>query len=221
MDDQHEWRGANPSDAGGAISPRLSRRNFLLGAGAGVLLCGLGAVSVYEKNSLVRPPGGQNRAQLIGRCIHCAKCLESCPHHIIKPAHIENGLVQMRTPYLDFSNSWCDWCHDVNGGVPLCVEACPTGALSLPEGATEETVLLGKAELITDWCLAYKNMGCRFCYDECAFEAIKLDEESRPYLVLENCNGCGACQAVCVSEMHGALSVGAASRAITVKVIQE
>ena len=127
----------------------------------------------------------------------------------------------MRTPTFDFSDSYCDWCTEENGGTPLCVSACPTRALELPAGATKENTIIGKAVINTDWCLAYKLIGCRFCYDACPYEAIKLDDENRPVVLDNKCNGCGACESVCVSLQNGSISEGATSRAITIKPLDQ
>ena len=147
-------------------------------------------------------------------CIRCEKCYEVCPRGVIAPAHLEDGLLNMRTPVMDFSANWCDWCTEENGGEPLCVASCPTEALK--PGSTPETGVLGLAELNQDLCLAYRLIGCRFCYDACPYEAIELDENGRPVVVPDNCNGCGACQSVCVSQKEGSYTTGATSRAIIV-----
>ena len=154
----------------------ISRRTLIAGVGGVAALTALGAIRLIPTDPLVRPPGGQDFARLAGACIRCEKCVEICPRQIIKTAHIEDGIVGMRTPILNFDKNWCNWCEEENGGVPLCVEICPTGALALPEGATRETLILGIAELDPKVCLAYMDLSCRFCYDACEFEAIALDE---------------------------------------------
>jgi ferredoxin-type protein NapG len=117
---------------------------------------------------------------------------------------------------MDFSKDYCDWCEEENGGDPLCAKLCPTQALKLPTEATAENTILGKAVIIEDWCLAYKLLGCRFCYDACPYEAMGLDENNCPYVIDEKCNGCGACEAVCVSLQNASIPEGANSRAIIV-----
>ena len=109
----------------------------------------------------------------------------------------------MRTPTLDFSDNYCDWCTEENGGTPLCVSACPTKALELPAGATKENTIIGRAVINTDWCLAYKLIG----------KIIQIDEEK--------CNGCGACESVCVSLQNGSISEGATARAITIQPLDQ
>ena len=200
----------------------MSRRTFCLGTGGVVVALGLGGgLKLLKCNSLVRPPGGQDEDHLLSACIHCEKCFEICPKGLISPSHIENGLAQMRTPYLEFSRTekWCDWCREENNGTPLCVSVCPTQALKLQSGASQDNLnfKLGTAEINEDWCLAYNAMGCRFCYDACEFDAITLDNENRPVMVPDKCNGCGACESVCVSMKEGSISEGANARAIIVK----
>ncbi|MBR2789497.1 MAG: 4Fe-4S dicluster domain-containing protein [Eggerthellaceae bacterium] len=203
--------------------PFVSRRNLFVGLGGTAVLLALGTFKLAGAAPGVRPPGGQDEAHVISACIHCEKCVEVCPHRIIRPAHIEEGILGMRTPILDFSHGWCDWCEKENDGVPLCAEVCPTRALRLPEGATPETLILGKAELNIHECLAYRLIGCRFCYDACIEArgpekaAITLDDLSRPVVHGDLCNGCGACEAVCVSLENGSIGKGATKRAIVVR----
>ena len=116
---------------------------------------------------------------------------------------------------------WCDWCAEEHDGTPLCVSACPTEALKLPDDATAENTIIGKAVINTDWCLAYKLIGCRFCYDACPYEAMELDENNRPVVIEDKCNGCGACESVCVSLQNGSISEGATARAIVVHPLDE
>jgi len=194
----------------------ISRRTLCAGFGAAAVLAGLGGVKYLGGAPVVRPPGGQDEDRLLSACIRCQKCYEICPRNVIAPTHIEDGILAMRTPTFDFSASYCDWCAESNGGDPLCAQVCPTEALSLPEGATAENTILGKAVINEDWCLAYRLMGCRFCYDACPYEAMTLDEFNRPHVVEDKCNGCGACESVCVSLQNGSISQGATSRAITV-----
>jgi ferredoxin-type protein NapG len=196
----------------------FSRRSFALGAGGAVALLGLGgAVKVIGGEPVVRPPGGQDEDAFIGACLRCEKCREVCPLKAIIPAKLEKGLINARTPTFDFKQGWCDYCAEANNGVPLCVEVCPTEALKLPVGATPETVILGKAYIVREWCLGWQLKGCRKCYDECPYEAMELDEYARPSVIGDVCNGCGKCELVCISMMSASITSGATDRAITVK----
>jgi len=199
----------------------ISRRSFVAGVGGTAALCALGAVKYVGDTPVVRPPGGQDFNRLVAGCIRCEKCVEVCPRHIVRPTNIEYGIVGMRTPKLDFYYEWCDWCAEENGGKPLCVEVCPTGALALPEGATQENLILGLAELDSSTCLAYLDLSCRFCYDACPFDAIVLDANNRPLIVNSKCNGCGACEAACVVFENASISAWASDRAVMVRALDE
>ncbi len=212
-----DGRQATPQQEGGSPSPKMTRRTLCLGIGGAAAMLGLGALKFTPAPDILRPPGGQDVDRLISSCIRCEKCYEVCPRKVIKPAHLEDGVLNIRTPTLDFSDDWCDFCKEENGGTPLCVKSCPTDALHLASGAKAEEVVVGKAKIVEDWCLAYQLNGCRFCYDACPYNAISLDSEKRPVVDEDLCNGCGACESVCVSFQSGSVSQGASSRAISVK----
>ena len=203
--------------AGAPAGGGLSRRAFALGGAGAAVTLALGGFRFIPKNSLVRPPGGQDEDRLFARCIRCERCYEVCPRDAIRPAHLEDGIIGMRMPEMSFDTGYCNFCADENGGQPLCVAACPTGALQLDDGTKAEKTILGIAELNVDLCLAFRLIGCRFCYDACPYEAMGLDEFKRPYVISDLCNGCGACESVCASLMDGSIAVGAESRAIIVK----
>lgn len=199
----------------------MSRRTLCLGVGGAAVMLGLGGLKSVGSTPITRPPGGQDGDHLISACIRCQKCVEVCPRHAIKPAHVETGLLNLRTPTMNFNDDYCDFCTEENGGEPLCVKVCPTEALSLPEGATDKNTIIGKAVINEDECLAFRLTGCRFCYDACPYEALELDENNCPHVVYDACNGCGACESVCVSLQNGSISTGATSRAIVIKTVEE
>lgn len=201
----------------------VSRRTLFIGVGSTAALLGLGALRYAGHSPLVRPPGGQDESRLVSACIRCEKCYEACPRKVIVPAHIEDGLLGMRSPALNFDANYCDYCADENGGEPLCVKVCPTEALRLPVDATAETTLLGLAVIDESQCLAYRDTGCRYCYDACPYEAVELvGEGSNPRVIVlaDACNGCGACESVCVSLKAGSIVSGVQERAIVVKPLE-
>lgn len=210
----------------------VSRRTLVIGAGSTAALLGLGALRYVGHTPLNRPPGGQSEAHLVNACIRCEKCYESCPRKVIYPAKIEDGLLGMRSPALNFNSNYCDFCVEENNGVPLCVKSCPTEALALPtSNATLNSVSaidannarIGLAKIDTKTCLAYRDTGCHFCYDACAkagYNAIELDGSGyspHPRVVENKCVGCGACESVCTSLQQGSIVAGATERAITVR----
>lgn len=196
----------------------MTRRSLCLGAGGAAVLLAMGGLKAVPAQAKVRPPGGQDEDRLISACIRCERCIEACPKSALRPAHVEDGILGVRTPSSNFDEGWCDFCAESNGGVPRCVSACPTEALKLSDDAQPETTIIGKARIIKDWCLAWsKANGCRFCYDACPYDAIELDDYGRPVVIEDKCNGCGACQCSCVSMKEGSITAGATSRAVIVE----
>lgn len=219
MDEDRANESAGRSD--GKAASGISRRSLCVGVLGTAALFGVGGLSYVKRDPVVRPPGGQDESRLISACIRCQKCVESCPRGVIVPAHVETGFVNLRTPTMNFDANWCDWCAQDNGGQPLCVEVCPTKALSLPEGANFQNTLIGKAVLYQDLCLAYRMTGCAFCYDACPYEAIELDEQGYPSILLDKCNGCGACESACVSMKNASISAGSSHRAIVIEPLEK
>ena len=201
----------------------VSRRGLFIGVGGAAVLLALGGLRYAGHTPLCHPPGGQNEAHLVSACIRCQRCIEACPRHVLVPAHIEDGLLGMRAPTFDFDDSYCDFCQEANGGSPRCVEVCPSGALALPEGATPQNTIMGRAVIDTSTCLAYRDTGCRFCYDACPYEAIQLTDDKntpKPSVLADLCNGCGACESVCVSLKAASIASNATERAIKVRPVE-
>lgn len=151
-----------------------------------------------------------------------------CPSGVIVPAPIESGVVGMRSPKLNYSLSssqlngklgWCDHCQQEHGGIARCAEVCPSGALSLADDSSFETMVLGKASITREWCLAWLLKGCTICKNACPLDAIYFDEHNRPLVDEDLCNGCGSCEQVCVSLESASIGEGGQYRSMTARAI--
>lgn len=171
----------------------------------------LGGVTKYAFGStpLLRPPGGQDEDHFIATCIKCDRCRSVCPLNCIGVANMNDGLLNARTPKLNFRIGYCDFCN-------LCIECCPTGAL---RSFNPETEWIAPAVIDTRLCIAYQpeGVGCRRCNDGCPFDAITSDSYGRPVVNASKCNGCGYCEYICPSNSYRVFS-GIRKRAITVEV---
>ena len=131
-----------------------TRRAFLGFTAATAALAGVGAsaIAFAGEGGLLRPPGGQDEGALVAACVKCDRCRSACPTNVVGVAHVEDGLLQARTPVLDFHKGYCDFCGK-------CQTACPTGALGSFDPQRDK---LGVAVVQKDRCIAYFE-GCVEC----------------------------------------------------------
>jgi len=137
----------------------------------------------------LRPPGAMDEDNFLARCNRCQKCVQVCPTRVIVPLSLSEGVIRMNTPKVSFGQSYCNSCLK-------CSQVCPTGAL---QPVTKETLDIGVAVLVEKDCVAWDWIGCTVCVDECPEKAIILDENKRPVVIPEKCNGCGICELKCPS----------------------
>ncbi|RDB70223.1 4Fe-4S dicluster domain-containing protein [Eggerthella sinensis] len=214
--------------------PVISRRSLIAGGVAAAALLGLGGAGRYAwatERQLLRPPGGQDEDRLLSACIRCDRCRQACPMRAIESTGVEDGLLNVRTPRLNFRNhalertlgtteyheadiGYCNFCDPdhVGGQTKKCIANCPTGALQAFDESRER---IGEAVIDPVYCINFPQLGqtptgCRLCVDACPYEAVVMNDEQRPEVLPEKCNGCGKCEAVCPSASYRQL-VGVAA----------
>ncbi|MDR3136334.1 MAG: 4Fe-4S dicluster domain-containing protein [Coriobacteriales bacterium] len=206
------------------ISRSISRRALIYGTAGIAALFALGGGLRLTFGAVVplRPPGGQNEAEFAARCIKCDRCRSACHLGAIGVASVNNGLLNARTPTMQFRRGYCDFCagvpdhRAVDGTDPglLCVANCPTGALMPFDKAAE---WIAPAVIDAEECVAFKTRGaCGICADRCPFEAISLDTNLRPVVNEDKCNGCGYCEFICPSNSYRSYS-GSNRRGVNVE----
>lgn len=134
--------------------------------------------------ALQRPPWALAEPQFLERCDRCGHCVSRCPTRILKKGR--GGF-----PEVDFSAGECLFCAD-------CVGVCQPGALSQTPDRQPWAL---RAVIETGACVAQRGVECRSCTDPCESRAIRMRLQvggaAIPEVNLSNCNGCGACYAVC------------------------
>lgn len=194
----------------------LSRRSFLAGGGCFAAMFAVGGVGALfpQGRNLLRPPGAQDEIALLGVCIKCDRCRSACPEQVIDVAHIEDGLLRARTPYLNFKKGYCTFCD----GEFLCARVCPVTAMSTFDPLTDK---LGIAVVDEGECLLYRSGSgscSRNCIDACEYDALTLDGSGRLVVDARRCNGCGACTFNCPSSSYGNYTASG-KRGINVEVL--
>ncbi len=186
---QKMGRGQSSEGVGKAKDPAgFSRRAFIVATGGIAAMLGLGAAGkVMKRQNLLRPPGGQDETSFIAKCLECDRCRSICPTTVIGVAHVEDGMVNARTPVMKFHIGHCTFCGK-------CVQVCPTQAL---EPFDIKTVRIGLAIVHQDRCIAWSVGGCTVCESACPYHAITRDGQGRPVVDSAKCNGCGLCETIC------------------------
>lgn len=140
---------------------------------------------------VLRPPGAVAEDEFIARCIRCQRCVTTCPTQVLEPMGIEEGIIHIKTPKLNFSSNLCTFCDE-------CRQVCPTRAIGVVDPSAPLLGRIGVAVVQEDRCLALLESGsCGVCVDACPYEALSFDSERRPVVESTLCNGCGECVHIC------------------------
>lgn len=153
--------------------------------------------NIKSKTKILRPPGSVPEKEFITECIRCGECIRVCPTGVLKPLYFEKGILNFYSPYFDADESYCE--IECN----LCSTQCPTGAIKPFRIEDKRKLVIGKAKINKETCLAFKGKPCFLCMVKCPYNAVFIDvrkNPSVPVIVERNCNGCAICRKVCPSE---------------------
>jgi MauM/NapG family ferredoxin protein len=198
-----------------ACSTRLpSRRFFLAGAGAGVLLSGAGLSSTGNllkdtgrgslwSSDCIRPPGSLPEPDFLKRCLRCGECMKACPSNGLQPTWFAAGVDGAFSPVLIPRRGPCE--PDCN----VCGLVCPTGAIQALALQDKQWAKLGTAVVMQERCLAYaEGKRCVVCQEVCPYGSIRLEQPPgrsgvdpsgvpAPVVNPAKCFGCGYCEHHC------------------------
>ena len=186
----------------------LSRRSLVAGGALAAASFALGgaATALDGGQAPLRPPGAQDEERFRALCLKCDRCRAVCPQGCIRTGLLEDGLLNWRTPVMDFRRGLCDFCG-------RCEDVCPTGAVS---GVDADESRIGTAVIDGDRCIAWIQGSCRVCVDACPYGALSADASGRPVVDAALCNGCGVCELSCPSNTYRSF-IGGSRRGINVE----
>jgi formate hydrogenlyase subunit 6/NADH:ubiquinone oxidoreductase subunit I len=196
------------------------RRAAVLAVGAGVataVLLGTGVARAVKRPGLIRPPGAQDEARFLSRCLRCSECMKACPTSGLQPTLAEAGLEGLWTPVLRSRLGYCDYACNA------CGQVCPSGAIPPLSVQQKRSRVIGVAVIDRDRCLPWAaDTPCIVCQEMCPVpdKAIELgprrlltrddgseDYLARPKVVTDRCIGCGICEFKCPLEGPSAIVV--------------
>ena len=197
----------------------LDRRVFMASGLAGVTLPVLSNLGIHHRLRdayLLRPPGVEEEAAFLSRCVRCGECMKVCIQNALQPSFMEGGYEGMFAPRLIPRIGYCEFnCN-------LCAQVCPTGAIPKMGLPDKQKFVIGKAYFNKSRCLPFAEYTpCIVCEEHCPTydKAIKFREEpvkdlkgkpitlKQPYVIKELCIGCGICEKVCPLEGQAAVRV--------------
>jgi len=193
------------------IPLKMSKRQFLIALGAGIITAPLSRSLLHSKTSgrLLRPPGSVPEPSFLNMCLHCGKCMKVCPTNGLQPCILESGVNGLWTPRLTPRIGGCE--KNCN----MCGQVCPTGAIRNLTPEEKTFVKMGTAVIDRSRCIAWEqDKVCLICDEACPYDAISSKNETiqgtallRPFVDERICTGCGLCEARCPIDGAAAIQV--------------
>jgi ferredoxin len=218
-----------PGEWPALAQPHDPRRRQVLAAlatgAAGVVVMRTGVAAQRPDPQLIRPPGAQDEAEFLSRCLRCSQCMRVCPTAGLQPALGESGLEGLWTPRLVSRLGYCNY------GCNACGQVCPSHAIPALDLATKRRAVLGVAGIDRNRCLPWaQGTPCIVCEEMCPLspKAIRLEEVAvtdthgqaatplrkqgttavqRPHVLSDRCIGCGICEYQCPISGAAAIQV--------------
>jgi len=223
----------------------ISRRNFMLAGGTGIVATALALPAAGLNRSFIiragsdgtsapvtgnvvlngtarpwaSPPGAGSTARFSRLCLSCGLCARSCPSGVLRQGVAWWKFPAVLEPYLDYSRGFCQF------ECVACGEACPTGAIRQLSVDSKTSVAVAKSRLDLPLCIVVeKGTRCGACAEHCPTGAISMDRVPQavfpaPVLDTTLCIGCGACETVCPAEPKKALVVSGLAIHETARVL--
>lgn len=132
-----------------------------------------------EPRMNARPPFAVEESMFVRLCDGCGQCAAACPNQIIE---MTGGVAA-----IDISYAFCDLCGQ-------CQQACPTLALS------GQKISTGLVATVSNSCENLYGY-CGSCEDSCQYGALIWQDDAKPFIDADKCNGCGQCAQSCYTSM--------------------
>ena len=112
--------------SGAPMDVSISRRGFVAGGCAFASMFAVGGAAYAlsgDDPEPLRPPGAQDAAHFAATCLKCNRCESACPQQCLRTGVLEDGILNWRTPIMDFHRGACTFCG-------ACEDVCPAGSIA-------------------------------------------------------------------------------------------
>ena len=166
-------------------------------------------IPILLKNP-VSPPGSHSIEHFTSTCTACHLCVSACPSNVLVPSFLEYGLLGMMQPKMTFNAGHCNY------ECTICMDICPSGAISPLEVEKKKLIQTGVAKFIKKNCVVYTDKtNCGACSEHCPTKAVNMIPYPNPKnnrLVIpevnpDYCIGCGGCEHACPTKPYKAIYV--------------
>ena len=160
-----------------------------------------------ERNTYILPPGAKSQRHFTKHCTACQLCVSVCPNHVLRPSADITRLMQ---PEMSYTRGYC------RPECTRCSDVCPTGAIRLTDMAVKSSTQIGHAVPLYDNCVVVTDrVSCGNCARHCPTGAVIMVAENAddpdslkvPFVNIERCIGCGACENLCPARPLSAIYV--------------
>lgn len=191
-----------------SCGPNLSRRGACASFGMGLAATFLVTATPRARlraETLIRPPGAVPEPEFRQRCLRCGECMQVCLTNTLQPSISEAGLEGLWTPRMELRYAPCEQLCN------RCGKVCPSQAIRSLDLEEKKHARVGTAVIDRALCLVWEqDRLCLICDEICPYNAIvfkEVDGFRRPFIVENNCNGCGYCEQRCPVEGRSAIVV--------------
>jgi ferredoxin len=156
---------------------------------------------------LIRPPGALPEPNFLSACIRCGECMKACPTNTLQPIWLKAGLEGLFSPIMTPRLGACATSCNV------CGQVCPTHAIRPLSLVEKNHAKVGTAYVVRENCWVWEqDKKCLVCDEACPYNAVSFRpvpgrRNPAPFVIENQCIGCGWCETRCPIEGAAAIRV--------------
>ena len=210
------WKNSDTGVTDLAVNP--TRRGIVTSLGIGLVYAGLLRTSLaqpialtkeraYVDPHLIRPPGAIPEPDFLSACVRCGECMKACPTTTLQPIWLKAGLEGIFSPIMTPRLGACAT------GCNVCGQVCPTCAIRPLSLIEKNHAKVGTAYVVRENCWVWEqDKKCLVCDEACPYNAVSFRpvpgrRNPAPFVIENQCTGCGWCETRCPVEGAAAIRV--------------